>query len=132
MDAVRSIDFSISFSKDHSFENKLSESKFLGVESLPDYYIEEIYPEITLTPYNSKTKYNEDPVMGMGMMMTDSFGKKYSTKINMKLFPSGTGKPKVVPSGISFSLEDALQSIFSKSYRARKYNAKHATGWKNY
>ncbi len=132
MDAVNDIDFSVSFSNDHSFEDIFSESKYLGVESLPKYYIKEEYIGVTLTPYNSSTKYDEDPIKGMGMMMTDSFGKEYSTKINMKLFPSGTGKPKVAPTGISFSLEDALLSIFSKSYRARKYNARHATGWKNY
>lgn len=120
MDAVRNIDFSVSFSNDHSFEDNLSKSKFLGVESLPKYYIKERYEGVTLTPYKPWTKYYEDPIKGMETI----------PKINMKLFPGG--KPKFVSSGISFSLEDALQTIFNPSYRARKYNAKHATGWKNY
>lgn len=132
MDAVNDIDFSVSFSNEHSFEDSFSNSKFLGVESLPKYYIKERYEGVTLAPYKPWTKYYEDPIKGMGMIMTDSFGKEYSTEINMELFPSGVGKPKSVPTGISFSLEDALQSIFSKSYRAKKYNARHATGWKNY
>lgn len=120
MDAVNDIDFSVSFSNEHSFEDSFSNSKFLGVESLPKYYIKERYEGVTLAPYKPWTKYYEDPIKGMETI----------PKITMKLFPAG--KPKFVSSGISFSLEDALQTMFNPSYRAKKYNARHATGWKNY
>lgn len=130
MDIINSIDFSVNFSKESLIDKTVADSKFLGAESLPQYYIKEDDLCVTLSPYNGSTKYNEDPIMGK--MMSDSFGKKYSTKISPDLFPSGSDKPKAVFTGFTFSMEDILQSIFSKSYRAKVHNAKHAKAWKYY
>ena len=39
---------------------------------------------------------------------------------------------RATPAGFSFSAEDLLQSIFSKTARAKKRNLKKANAWKTY
>lgn len=131
--AVESIDFGINFDRDAVADK--SGSLFLGVESLPDIYIKDKWiPGVTLAPYKPTTKYYENPIKGMDKMMSDCFGKKFSTEVDLNL-PYTKGSFHNLPTGgvgFTFSLEDVLQYMFSKSYRDKKRNARNAVTWKHY
>lgn len=137
---INSINFDINFNNEIVKEEP--KSLFLGIDDLPDNHIYlNDYPPVTLYPYNSSVKYNEDPIKGLGKMMSASFNNKQNSLVKVNVDPLRTpyriGRFSRATSGgagitITFSMEDILQSIFSKSYRARKYNAKHANAWKHY
>lgn len=132
-DLTDCIDFDVNFKSGiHGGSNN---NRFLGIESLPDVYIGNVREvSVSLAPYNGSTKYYEDPVKGMGKMMSDCFGKKFSTRIHLNL-PYTRGSFHNVPSGgvgFSFSVEDALLFMFSKSHRAKIRNSKNAVSWKYY
>lgn len=137
---ISSINFDVNFKNDILKEDP--KSLFLDVDDLIDNHVyTDEYPPVTLYPYNSSVKYNEDPIKGLGKMMSNSFEDKQRSLVKVKVdplqVPYSIGRVSRATSGgagfsITFSMEDILQSIFSKSYRAKKYNAKHAKAWKYY
>lgn len=74
-----------------------------------------------IRPYNISTKYNDDPIpiVKTSIMSRAKPYNRNAQNPNMSL-------------GVSFSMEDLLESVFWKSARAKKHNAKNANAWKTY
>lgn len=114
-------------------------------EELPTFFTDSVSQKkmyMTLKPYTAFTKYNEDPVYGdkkgeyIWPMATKAYIRPYEAneyRVRPPL-PSAGGSFHTTLGGasVSFSMEDLLQSIFSKKGRARLRNAKHANAWKTY
>lgn len=136
VDVLNDINFGLNFERDLMKSEK--ESLFLGEESLSQNYLQmEDRPKVTLAPYGPFTKYNEDPIKGLGLRPLGGYGsvternKKIdlNTRFVKRTFSSGPG---TAGGSFSFSAEDVLLFIFSKSYRDKLHNAKHANAWKYY
>lgn len=134
--ALNDIDFGLNFERE--LLRSEEENMFLGKESLPKTYLQmDERPKVTLAPYGPFTKYNEDPIKGLGVRPLGGYGNvnEPNKKIDLNTrfvkgsFSSGPGS---AGGSFSFSAEDMLLFIFSKSYRARLHNAKHANAWKYY
>jgi len=99
-------------------------------------------------PYRMKIAITKDfglkPVAGLPMEITDTLHIPPSVfaKLKFSFLPvkevtgfkvsSKSDELRATPAGFAFSAEDLLQSIFSKTARAKKHNRKHATAWKTY
>ena len=124
---------------DLNFRPMTSESSpkslFLGAESLPQTYVDgDEAPRLTLRPYTCFTRYDEDPIRWQTMASLMNPPRVTGRDIYVPFTIHGFGRATSGGAGTSFtfSMEDVLLSIFSKTYRYRKHNAKHATAWKNY
>lgn len=139
--AIDSLDLElpVDINFDLNFRPMTSESSpkslFLGAESLPQTYVDgDEAPRLTLRPYTCFTRYDEDPIRWQTMASLMNPPRVTGRDIYVPFTIHGFGRATSGGAGTSFtfSMEDVLLSIFSKTYRYRKHNAKHATAWKNY
>ena len=137
-DSVRiDLPFEINFDLNFGVKPEMSDSLslFLGVRHLPQSYMDDgEAPILTLKPYNCFTRYDEDPIhwQTMAGMMKLPRAVKQNVYVPFSIGPFSTATSGGAGFAICFSMEDILQSIFSKTYRAKKHNAKHANAWKTY
>lgn len=112
---------------------------------LPSYFTDSIFRNkriyLTLRPYSAFTRYNENPAGRDGNyiqpMATKVRFRQGTQPSNYTTSPSISGMGGPFRGGAAgvvgvFSMEDLLQSIFSKKGRARMHNAKNANAWKKY
>lgn len=135
------IDFGVTFSGQ---ENKMKEPeldlKTYVDRKLPEEYIpveENKKPHVTMIPYNCFIKWNENPIKGLGIMIApellefDKTSREYVPGIAYSSGSPMSGGAGVGVGG-SFNMDDVLGYLFSKSYRAKLHNKKHAKAWKYY
>lgn len=140
--AVKSIRFGMpTDQKEINLQPVISETKpymdFL--EELPEIFTDSLayyHRKIFLRPYNVFTRYDEDPIYGKNKYvnrMQYNFNKPFDIRERF-VTPGRFYDPGKMGFGVSFafSMEDALQYIFSKKGRARMRNAKNANAWKTY
>ncbi len=116
-------------------EKDSPKSLFLGAESLPQTYVDgDERARLTLHPYTCFTRYDEDPIkwQSMASLMRPPKLSARNLYVPFTIGSFGTATSGGAGFSIVFSMEDILQSIFSKTYRYKKRNAKNATAWKYY
>lgn len=133
LDLPLNIDFGLNFKPEMADDATVP--KFLGIEHFSQSYIGDGNERrLTLNPYHCFIKYNEDPIKWQTMRTMMSLPKVVKQDVYRPFTIGSFGTATSGGAGfiITFSMEDVLQTIFSKTYRYKKHNMKNANAWKSY